>query len=175
MGFLKDRLYIYIKRYGLVEVTNSKDKGGLMARKITKTALKDKMDVIWGNIIKAMADNRCAVCEYLNIPSTIDKRYYGQSINAHHIAGKNCLRLRYDVRNGIALCVGHHRFGKLNAHDHGLWFGDILKVIRVNDIPYIKKHQTDIMSSVPLKYYLDIYEQLKLKEKDLNYEMENQR
>ena len=122
-----------------------------------KSTLEKKMVILSGNIIKAKADNKCAVCEYLGEK---EKRYYGQSINAHHIIGKNCLYLRYDLRNGIALCVSHHKFGKLSAHKGGVWFTRILETIRAEDLPYLEEHQHDVMQATPIQWYRDKYEEL---------------
>lgn len=74
-----------------------------MAQKITKipkpVPLKTQCDKLWAEIIKARAGYQ----------SEISGKTKG--LNAHHIAGKPNLKLRYDFDNGICITGGEHIFG----------------------------------------------------------------
>ena len=68
-------------------------------------------------------------------------------LNAHHLIPKEFKIWRWDVRNGIILCVQHHTLGKFSAHKHPIWFTSWLSKNRP-DILYevierINSHQMD--------------------------------
>ena len=43
-------------------------------------------------------------------------------LNAHHLIPREFKEFRWDVDNGMTLCVSHHTFGKLSAHKNPMWF-----------------------------------------------------
>lgn len=67
------------------------------------------------------AGGKCEVC---------DKKEY---VNTHHVVGRRNLMLRWDVRNGVALCPLHHVFGKESAHQNPVWFQDVWMIDHRDD------------------------------------------
>ena len=57
-------------------------------------------------------------------------------------SNKDC-PLKWDLRNLVALCTEHHKFGKRSAHKHGIWFAEELKKIRPDDYKWIIEHTDD--------------------------------
>ena len=73
---------------------------------------KAKQDKIWKEAVRAR-DKVCQMC-----PS--DK--LNKVLNAHHIIPREFQDYRWDINNGILLCVHHHKFGKFSAHKNAVWF-----------------------------------------------------
>ena len=46
----------------------------------------------------------------------------GKRLNAHHLIPKEFDEYRWDVSNGMTLCVHCHTFGKHSAHKNPVWF-----------------------------------------------------
>ena len=68
--------------------------------------LKKRCDDLWAECIKARAG-------YVSELSGKEGRQIGgpSILHAHHMFGKSSYRLRYELRNGIALTAGEHTFG----------------------------------------------------------------
>ena len=45
--------------------------------------------------------------------------------------------VRWDIRDGVCLCVKHHRFGIESAHEDPLWFREWLEDKRWEDYAYL--------------------------------------
>ena len=45
-----------------------------------------------------------------------------EHIQCHHIYPREYISLRFDPRNIIPLCVGHHKYFLDSAHRNGFWF-----------------------------------------------------
>jgi len=74
-------------------------------KKQTKKALKKKVDELWAEVIKIKANHKCEYC---------GKESY---LNSHHIFSRSNHSTRWDIDNGVCLCVGHHVFSsKFSAH-----------------------------------------------------------
>lgn len=83
-------------------------------RESTKT-ITTRLYRKWAEIVKAFEGHKCAVC------GESDSKAH--PLNAHHIMPRqNFSGLRFDPRNGIALCPKCHKFGRLSAHKGGIWF-----------------------------------------------------
>lgn len=106
-----------------------------MLKKITKTSEKKelrklhrKCKKLWSLVVRSRANYVCSICGS-------DK-----FLHAHHIEdSRMCKSLRYDVKNGVALCAKHHKFGKEAAH-HG--FITIYKYLinnRLDDLLYLEQ------------------------------------
>jgi len=80
--------------------------------KTERRKLRDQLDKLWSEIVKQRAGN---VCEYKTCSKTAH-------LNAHHIFGRGNLSVRWDLDNGVCLCVGHHTFGRWSAHKAPIWF-----------------------------------------------------
>ena len=110
-----------------------------MTRQINKTRLKIKMDIEFAKIVKARDGYKCAIC---------GKSGNSYQIHAHHIAGKKCTLLRWDLRNLISLCANHHNLGNGNpsAHHNSIWFSEWMKDNRPEDWKYIKFKKDSIFA-----------------------------
>lgn len=102
-------------------------------KKISKAKLlkrlKNQALKLWAEAVKAKANNRCQVrgCEIT------------EKLNAHHIESKyNCRALKFDHRNGLCLCPGHHKFKQDSAHKS---FCFVLELLTANDIEYLTAHR----------------------------------
>jgi len=82
---------------------------------------RDKFLIEWSLAVRER-DKACQVC------GTVTKR-----LNAHHIIPKNFLKYKYDLSNGITLCVTHHKFGKFSAHKNAIWFANWMRENRPYD------------------------------------------
>lgn len=70
-----------------------------------------KLDDAWSLLVKLKANNQCEYC---------GKR---SPLNSHHIYSRSKKSTRWDVKNGICLCVGHHTFSSsFSAHKTPLEF-----------------------------------------------------
>ena len=61
--------------------------------------LKKQNDELWSKIIKLRAGNKSELSGKT------------ESLQSHHIKGKSCFRLRWELDNGICLTAGEHFFG----------------------------------------------------------------
>lgn len=88
-----------------------------MQKKPTKTSL----DNLWSKIVKIRAGNKCEVCGKTD------------GLNSHHIFSRSNHSTRWDVQNGVCLCVSHHVFGNFSAHKAPIEFVEWLKSKRDDD------------------------------------------
>ena len=71
-----------------------------------------KLDTAWSELVKLRAGMKC------EIPLC-----YKPVLNSHHIYSRSKRSTRWDVLNGICLCVGHHTFSStFSAHKTVLEF-----------------------------------------------------
>ena len=103
-----------------------------MPRKPSKKTLKNKLDKAWSQLVKLQAGNKCEVCGN------------SETLNSHHVVGRRNLRLRWEVINGVCLCVKHHKFGNQSAHENPVWFEDWLKENRGQDLKLIRSTMNEI-------------------------------
>lgn len=103
-----------------------------MPRKPSKKTVKNKLDTVWSKLVKLQAGNKCEVCGN------------SETLNSHHIVGRRNLRLRWEVMNGVCLCVKHHKFGNQSAHENPVWFEDWLKENRGSDLKLIRSTMNEI-------------------------------
>jgi len=111
-----------------------------------KTNLKKKIDKLYSEIIRSKG--YCERC--------------GKSgpLNAHHVIGRRNLATRWDLRNGICLCVGCHKFNKNSAHEDPVHFIEWFKTYRPDDYKYLlkKKNEINLYTIYELE---EIYEKLR--------------
>ena len=75
-----------------------------MARK--QISIKS-LDAIWSRVVKILAGFKCEHCGRMDI-----------RLNSHHVFGRRAKSVRWDVKNGVCLCVLCHRFSsKFSAHE----------------------------------------------------------
>ena len=92
---------------------------------MNKTKLTKKLDTAWSEAVKKRAGHKCEVCGT------------SEGLNSHHIIGRTNRTTRWDVRNGVSLCVSHHKFGRQSAHEDPLWFKEWLEDERWEDVLYL--------------------------------------
>jgi hypothetical protein len=103
----------------------------LRRRRRGKLALKkEKADVAWRQKVKERAGFRCEKCGR-EVPV----------LHAHHFVSRNYARLRFDVRNGVALCPRDHLFGPESAHKGGPFFIAWFQKHRLDDYEYLMDPQ----------------------------------
>jgi hypothetical protein len=74
-----------------------------------------KLDKAWSKLVKIRAGMKCEYC---------GKTSY---LNSHHIFSRSKRSTRWNVLNGVCLCVGHHTFSStFSAHKTPLEFVDWL-------------------------------------------------
>jgi len=83
--------------------------GGKLKRRISRTKRErtQYLEGMWREQVKANCDYKCVVCGMaLRGPKTPNAPVG----DCHHIAARKSNALHYDVKNGVYLCKGHHRF-----------------------------------------------------------------
>ena len=81
---------------------------------MTNKSLKKYCDTLWSKLIKERAGYKCEICQR------------GGRLNSHHIYSRRYMNLRYDIENGVCLCVKHHMI----AHHRPIDFIEEMKAIR---------------------------------------------
>ena len=82
-----------------------------------------QLDIAWSLLVKLRAGHRCEVPNCKHKPT----------LNSHHIFSRRNAATRWDVENGICLCVGHHTFSSKSAHQNGIWFTYFLEEYKGSD------------------------------------------
>ena len=59
--------------------------------------------------------------------------------HVHHIIPRQVKELRYDIKNGIALCFNHHKVGIFSPHLNALWFNLWLRKNKPIQYNYLMK------------------------------------
>lgn len=75
----------------------------------------ENLDNLWSQIVKARAGGKCEVCGVT------------KSLNSHHIFSRSNRSVRWDLNNGVCVCVSHHVFGLFSAHKSPIEFSEWLK------------------------------------------------
>lgn len=58
---------------------------------------------------------------------------------AHHLIPREFDEYRWDIDNGMLLCVHHHVWGKFSAHKNPIWFADWLIMNRYDVIKQMRE------------------------------------
>ena len=75
-------------------------------RRTPHKTIDNKLDKLWSLLVKHRAGFKCEYC------GTREK-----VLNSHHIYSRSNRSTRWDLENGVCLCVGHHTFStKFSAH-----------------------------------------------------------
>lgn len=89
-----------------------------------------KLDEAWSLLVKLRAGMKC---EYCGKETTL---------NSHHIYSRSKRSTRWDIDNGICLCVSHHTFNSgFSAHKTPLEFIDWLKEYKGEQFIIKLKHK----------------------------------
>lgn len=89
-----------------------------------KTLKKPKhknLDALWSEKVKVRAGGKCEYCGKIT------------GLNSHHVFSRSNKRVRWDIDNGVCVCVLHHIFGLFSAHKSPIEFIEWLKERRGND------------------------------------------
>lgn len=99
-----------LKKFLKDEAISSKDRAkfkGMLKRKKKSNQAKD-LDALWSKLVKVRAGYKCEYCYRTSDEITL---------NSHHIYTRESKSTRWDLDNGICLCVSHHNFdNKISAH-----------------------------------------------------------
>lgn len=121
-------------------------------KKVSKTSLEKKLDNLWSEAVKIKAGN---ICEYCSRKDTL---------NSHHIISRANKTTRWDLENGVCLCVSHHTFSNIfSAHLTPLEFVDWIYNTRgkkeINQLRKESQKKADLSISKlqEIKTYLEEY------------------
>lgn len=81
----------------------------------------ERLDNLWSKKIKIVAGNKCEYCGKTT------------GLNSHHVFSRSNKRVRWDLDNGVCVCVLHHVFGLFSAHKAPIEFLEWLKEKRGNE------------------------------------------
>ena len=124
-----------------------------------KLRLRDKCDDYWKWTI-----HQKGYCEVCGPPEEIPFIEFGKTVkglNAHHVVTRDNNNLRFDLHNGVLLCVNHHRFGNPCAHGNPIWFMDWFWTNRPADYIYLQDPKWTKTKTWRIADYEDILESLK--------------
>jgi hypothetical protein len=87
-----------------------------------KTGIDKRLDDAWSKLVKLLAGMKCEYCGKTS------------NLNSHHIYSRSNKSTRWNVDNGICLCVGHHTFrSDFSAHKTPFEFSDWLERYKGSD------------------------------------------
>jgi len=89
-------------------------------KKLTIPKLRKKAFKLWAELVR-----KGGVCEICGVRKG-DLNNKGKPIilHSHHLIGRENHALAFDIKNGVSLCIGHHKYFKDSAHKGGLIFHD---------------------------------------------------
>ena len=112
-----------------------------------RKGIDKKLDDAWSLLVKLRAKMQCEVC---------GKR---SPLNSHHIFSRSKKSTRWDVMNGVCLCVGCHTFSsKFSAHKTPTEFTYWLENKKGRDfmeLLTLKANQTSKLHAFEKKLLLD--------------------
>jgi len=100
-------------------------------KKFNKSKFGKKLDIAWSLAVKKRAGYKCEVCGKTD------------TLNSHHIVGRRNHTVRWELDNGVCLCVSHHKFGLQSAHEDSPWFTEWLKENKPNEYKHIEAIKYD--------------------------------
>lgn len=102
------------------------NKGTLAYKAWELKVLKKRCLRLWSNKVRELAGNKCVVCGVT------------KQVHAHHIEDSRLNSgLRYDLRNGIAVCATHHKFGQESFHKSFTFAYKYIIDSRRDDLDYL--------------------------------------
>lgn len=76
------------------------------------------LDRLWSELVKIRAGGKCEYCGKVT------------TLNSHHLFSRSNRSTRWDVENGVSLCVYHHTFGNFSAHKSPFEFSEWIQSVR---------------------------------------------
>lgn len=131
-----------------------------MAKKRVKN-WKKKADLMWSLCIR-MRYKQCEVCGKKGVKTKAGQPVGG--LNAHHLIGRGNLLWRHDLRNGVCLCVLHHKWSPV-CSPHGGTLTSVIGFIEWLQDSKPKQwtffDENKLVRKTPKMTYEDSYEYLK--------------
>lgn len=136
--------------------------GGRPRKKVSPRRMLIKhLDTLWAKAVKLIAHNQCEIVTDKRCPN-IGGEGKGHGLNAHHIIGRSNLNVRWDVCNGVMLCVKHHVFSMWSAHKNPFWF--LQKMINLRGgMWYDKLQKKALLNNGVAKYTIEELEAINIK------------
>lgn len=113
---------------------------------------------LWSAKVLEVAGRKCAICG-LKTGDIVNGKV--QKTDAHHIEDRRNHSLKFDVINGICLCVWHHKYSKDAAHQSVVFFSNWLQKNHPQQYQYILNHRDDIIDLNNRNVLYKIEEKLK--------------
>ena len=89
-----------------------------------RKGIDKKLDDAWSLLVKLRARMKCEIPNCKHSPN----------LNSHHIFSRKNASTRWDVDNGICLCIGHHTMStKFSAHGNPVDFTYFLEEYKGSD------------------------------------------
>lgn len=103
-----------------------------MSKKPSVKTLRNKADALWSQMIRSR-DGHCRRC--LRQPPEV-------TLQAAHIISRRYKAIRWDERNGIALCVGCHHWGHKQPVEFDWWVQkligkEVYEALRFEALDYV--------------------------------------
>jgi len=78
-----------------------------------RKGIDGKLDIAWSRLVKLRAGMKCEIENCTHKPT----------LNSHHIFSRKNASTRWDLENGLCLCIGHHTMSsKFSAHGNPIAF-----------------------------------------------------
>lgn len=118
--------------------------------------LRNKCLTLWKRVVKKRAGGRCEACGRKD------------RLNAAHIESYELNKnLRYDLKNGVALCPTHHKWGKGSFHKSLCFALTFMIDHRKEDLKYLLKVWNRPEEEQTREYFLNKIQTLE--KEDLKY------
>ena len=124
-------------------------------KKRKKDSLGKMMLDKWSYLVKLRAGFQCEYCGTT------------KTLNSHHVFSVKNMATKWDIDNGMCLCVGHHKFSNFSAHLAPLAFGDWMKEYRGEEWYETLKAKSNSIVKHSKASKLAILEELKAMIKEL--------
>ena len=105
----------------------------------TRKSIKNDCDTLWSEVVRSVG--YCEKCEKDNV-----------RLEAHHVYPRRNHRLRFEPRNGVALCHWCHRYW---AHHSAIEFTDWFRDYRSEDAEYLAEENRKGLVNLTTDYYRD--------------------
>ena len=120
-----------------------------MSRPRTRKSVKESCDRLWSKLVRARAGWCCERCGV--------EPEAARGFHAHHIYGRSNHRLRFEPRNGTALCGACHRW----AEEVPVEFTDWLWRERRADVNWLRSENRKGLIRRSLVDYIELESELK--------------
>jgi hypothetical protein len=113
----------------------------------TRSSVKKSCDRLWSHLVRVRANGRCERCLFTG------------RLEAHHCYGRGFHRLRFEPRNGVALCHACHRWAEAYPVEFSEWFA--FEARRPEDLEFLRGEFRKGLVKRTLADYLELEASLK--------------